>query len=82
MLADSVEAASRTLSQPLPSRIETLVRRITTDRLLDGQFEETGLTLSELRLIERSFFRVLCAMYHARIDYPEARPARKAGARA
>jgi putative nucleotidyltransferase with HDIG domain len=82
MLADSVEAASRTLSQPLPSRIETLVKRITTERLLDGQFEDSGLTLSELHRIERSFFRVLCAMYHARIDYPEAKPARTAEARA
>jgi len=82
MLADAVEAASRTLSQPLPSRIETLIKRIATARLLDGQFEESGMTLSELKRIEQSFFRVLCAMYHGRIDYPQPKPARPAGARA
>jgi len=70
MLADAVEAASRTLSDPLPSRIEHLVRRITTAKLLDGQLEGCGLTLSELRRIEQSFIRALCAMYHGRIDYP------------
>ncbi len=71
MLADAVEAASRTLSDPLPSRIEHLVRRITTAKLLDGQLEECGLTLSELRRIERAFVRALCSMYHGRIVYPD-----------
>ena len=70
MVADSVEAASRTLSDPSPARIEHLVRRITTAKLLDGQLEECGLTLSELRRIEQSIVRALCSMYHARIVYP------------
>ena len=70
MLADAVEAASRTLSEPLPSRIETLIKKISANKLLDGQFEECHLTLSELHVIEQCFFRVLCAMYHARIEYP------------
>ena len=76
MLADAVEAASRTLAEPVPSRIETLIKKITTAKLLDGQLEDCRLTLSELRAIEQSFFRVLCAMYHARIDYPAAPPGR------
>jgi len=70
MIADAVEAASRTLDRPLPSRIEALVKRITASRLLDGQLEESGLNLGELRLIEQAMFRVLCSMYHARVDYP------------
>jgi putative nucleotidyltransferase with HDIG domain len=70
MLADAVEAASRTLSDPSPSRIEHLVRRITTAKLLDGQLEECGLTLSELHRIEQSIVRALCSMYHGRIAYP------------
>jgi putative nucleotidyltransferase with HDIG domain len=81
MLADSVEAASRTLAEPVPSRIERLVRRITTARLLDGQLEECALTLSELRRIERAFVRVLCSMYHARIEYPTPDPERAPRAR-
>jgi membrane-associated HD superfamily phosphohydrolase len=72
MLADAVEAASRTLTAPLPSRIDTLIKKIATAKLLDGQFEDCRLTLSELTLIEHSLFRVLCSMYHARIDYPDA----------
>jgi len=72
LLADAVEAASRTLAEPLPSRIETLIKKITTAKFLDGQLEECGLTLSELHRIEHSFFRVLCSMHHARIDYPTA----------
>lgn len=71
MVADAVEAASRTLSDPVPSRIERLVRRIAAAKLADGQFEASGLTLSDLRRIEESFVRVLCSMYHARIDYPD-----------
>ena len=84
LLADAVEAASRTLSEPVPSRIETLVRRITTAKLLDGQLEESGLTLSELHRIEQALFRVLCSMYHARIEYPTTTASRRrtVGARA
>jgi len=72
LIADSVEAASRTLSEPVPSRIETLIHRITSAKLAGGQLDDSHLTLSELRRIEQSFFRVLCSMYHARIEYPSA----------
>ncbi len=75
MIADCVEAASRTLDQPIPSRIEALVKRITAAKLLDGQLEDCRLTLSEVRLIENALFRVLCSMYHARIEYPTPPPA-------
>jgi len=74
MIADSVEAASRTLGQPVPSRIKALVHRITEAKLLDGQLEDSRLTLSEVRLIENALFRVLCSMYHARVEYPSDRP--------
>jgi len=77
LLADAVEAASRTLAEPVPSRIETLVHRITTAKLLDGQLEDSGLTLSELHRIEQALFRVLCSMYHARIEYPSTPTARR-----
>lgn len=74
LLADAVEAASRTLDEPLPSRIRTLITRISGNKLRDGQLEESHLTLSELHAIEGSFFRALCAMHHARIEYPNTEP--------
>ena len=70
MLADAVEAASRTLSDPTPSRIKNLVRRITNSIFLDEQLEECELTLKDLQKIEESFSRILTAIFHQRIDYP------------
>ncbi len=76
MLADSVESASRALPSPTPSSLRKLVHDIVMKRLLDGQFEESGLTLTELHLIEESLCKSLIALYHSRIKYPE--PERKA----
>jgi len=75
MLSDAVESASRTLSEPTPARIERLVHEITMKRLLDGQFEECGLTLSEINRIEESLVKSLTAIYHGRIKYPEQKTA-------
>lgn len=75
MLVDAVESASRTLADPAPARIEGLVRDISERRLHDGQFDESGLTLSELRTIERSLIKSLTALYHGRIKYPEQKTA-------
>jgi putative nucleotidyltransferase with HDIG domain len=70
MLADSVEAASRALADPTPSRITGLVQRITNNIFLDGQLEECELTLKDLQKIQESFNRILTAIFHQRIDYP------------
>jgi len=70
MLADAVEAASRALSEPTPSRIKGLVQRIINNIFLDGQMEECELTLKDLQKIEESFSRILTAYFHQRIDYP------------
>ena len=75
MLADAVESASRTLSEPTPKRIETLVNKITMDKLLDGQFEESNLTLTEINIIKESLTHSLSAIYHGRIKYPDQRSA-------
>jgi cyclic-di-AMP phosphodiesterase PgpH len=72
MLADEVEAASRTLSDPTPSRIKNLVQKIISGVFLDGQLEECELTLKDLHKIEESFIRVLNGFFHQRIDYPAA----------
>lgn len=75
MLADAVESASRTLVDPTPARIESLVREIAENRLRGGQFDESGLTLRELRTIEKSMAMSLTSIYHGRIKYPEQRTA-------
>jgi len=71
MLSDVVESASRALIDPTPARIESLVHDLAMKRLLDGQFDECGLTLSELRTIEDSLVKSLTAVYHGRVKYPE-----------
>jgi putative nucleotidyltransferase with HDIG domain len=73
MLADAVESASRALSDPAPSSLHKLVHDLLMKRLLDGQFEESRLTLTELHQIEKSLSKNLIALYHARIKYPEIR---------
>ena len=71
MLADAVESASRVLVEPTPSRIENLVDEICQKRLLDGQFDECGLTLEEVRVIGDSLVKSLTAVYHGRVKYPD-----------
>jgi hypothetical protein len=76
MLADAVESASRALDEPAPSSIRKLVHELMLKRLLDGQFEESGLTLTELHDVEESLCKNLIALFHARVKYPEAIPAK------
>ncbi len=75
MLADASESASRTLTEPTPARIASLVHDIAMKRLLDGQFDECGLTLEELEIIEQSLVKSLTAVYHGRVKYPDQRTA-------
>ena len=74
MLADGVESSSRALTAPTPNSLRKLVHDLLMKRLLDGQFEESGLTLTELQRIEESLSKSLIALFHARIKYPEAEP--------
>ena len=75
MLADAAESASRTLSEPTPARIASLVHELAQKRLNDGQFDECGLTLEELKTVERSLVKSLTAVYHGRVKYPDQRTA-------
>jgi putative nucleotidyltransferase with HDIG domain len=75
MVADAAESASRALVDPTPGRIEGLVHELAMKRLLDGQFDECGLTLQELNMIEDSLIKSLTAVYHGRVKYPEQRTA-------
>ncbi len=69
MLADSVESASRTLVEPTSSRIQSLVDQIAMKKLLDGQFDQCGLTLQQLDQLKTSLVKSLTAIYHGRVKY-------------
>lgn len=71
LLADCVEAASRTLVDPTPARIQGLVQKIVNNIFIDGQLDECELTLKNLHEIAKSFNKILSGIYHHRIDYPE-----------
>ena len=75
MLTDAVESARRTLTEPTPARIASLVHDLAMKRLLDGQFDECGLTLEELDIVEQSLVKSLTAVYHGRVKYPDQRTA-------
>ncbi|MEE2883806.1 MAG: HDIG domain-containing metalloprotein [Planctomycetota bacterium] len=70
MLADGVEASSRTLSDPTPTRVRQHVRNIVQARSQEGQLDECELTMSDLHRIEDAFVRVLTAIHHGRVKYP------------
>ncbi|MGQ9631247.1 MAG: HD family phosphohydrolase [bacterium] len=70
MLADSVEAISRTLTDPTPMRIRNVVRRAVDDNFIEGELDECNLTLRDLHQITESFVLVLMGIFHARIEYP------------
>ena len=70
LLADSVEAASRSLKEPTPEIIQQLVRKIINDKFIDGQLDECELTLQDLYKIQASFVRNLVAVFHTRMKYP------------
>ena len=71
MLADAVEAASRTLEDPKPSRLKSLIKKIIDSKLESGELAESNLTFSELSAIEQAFLPVLISMFHPRVEYPE-----------
>ncbi|QEF98578.1 phosphodiesterase [Stieleria maiorica] len=75
MLADTVESASRTLVDPTPARIQSLVDQIAQKKMADGQFDECGLTFRQLNLVRKSLVKSLTAIYHARVKYPSQQPA-------
>ncbi|MEA3297277.1 MAG: HD domain-containing protein, partial [candidate division Zixibacteria bacterium] len=70
MVADAVEAASRTLDNPKPARIHNLIQRIINDRFQSGELDECPLTLRDLARIREAFTQVLIAAFHRRVVYP------------
>lgn len=70
MLADSVEAAVRSISDPTKGKIEEMVNNIIKARLNEGQLDNCDLTLKDLNKIRMAFLKALSAIYHQRIEYP------------
>ncbi len=72
LLADVVEAASRTLTDPTASRIQGMVQKIINMVFSDGQLDECELTLKDLNEIAKSYNKTLSGIFHHRIEYPES----------
>ncbi len=77
MLADGIEAAARTISEPTPDRIQGMVQKMINKVFASGELNECELTLKDLHLIAKSFTQVLTSIHHQRIAYAE--PAEKGG---
>jgi len=71
MLADSVEAAVRASTPGSPGEMERMVRKITNDRLVSGELDDSDLTLRDLSAIRAAFIDVLQGVFHPRVQYPE-----------
>ena len=71
MLADAVEAASKTLAEPTPARIQGMIQKIINGIFIDGQLDECELTLKNLHGIANCFNRIMAGgVFHQRIEYP------------
>ena len=70
-IADSCEAAVRAMDHPSNEKIQKFVHQLIESRILDGQLDESGVTLNELAIIEKSIVNGLCSTFHSRIKYPK-----------
>ena len=73
MLADAVEGVARSLKDPTAPKIGAAVHEMVMKRLLDGQLDESGLSLSDLHVIEETLTKALASVYHGRVPYPAER---------
>jgi putative nucleotidyltransferase with HDIG domain len=71
MLADSIEAAARSLEDPAPQKLEVLIDDLIKKRFEEGELDECPLTLKDLTKIKKAFLGVLVGVYHGRVKYPE-----------
>lgn len=78
MLADAVEATSRTLTKPTALRLEEMVKRVINDKFIDSELDECDLTLKDLTKIATTFTRLLTGIYHSRVEYPSEEKEEKA----
>jgi putative nucleotidyltransferase with HDIG domain len=79
MIADSCEAACRSLEDPTPARIQTTVNTIINNMFVDGQFDESNITLKRLKIISQVYTKTLISINHTRIEYPEIKAEERYG---
>jgi hypothetical protein len=81
MLADSTEAACRTLRSPTEANLKRVIQELFDGLIQDGELDDSGLSLAELRAVGNSFLSTLESIYHPRVAYPgqdyEPRPEAK-----
>lgn len=70
-IADTCEAAVRAMDQPTNDKIQKFVHNLIIDRIIDGQLDDSGLTMKEIRIVEKSLVNGLCSTFHSRIKYPK-----------
>ncbi len=70
MLCDAVESATRSMQSPSPDQVRKTTREIILGRLHDGQLDESGLTITDLKKLEDSLVRSVRAIFHNRVRYP------------
>jgi cyclic-di-AMP phosphodiesterase PgpH len=73
MLADSIEATARSLDEPTPGRLNSIVENVIESKFMDGQLDECNLSIQDLAKIKEVFKRGLLGIYHQRMDYPHMR---------
>jgi len=71
MMADSIEAAARSIPKPDENKLSDLVDKIVSSQMEDGQFNNADITLKEINRIKKIFKKMLLTIYHIRIEYPE-----------
>ncbi len=71
MLADGVEAASRSMKDPNYQKLNNLVDKMIDERVQSGQLSQTPLTFKDLNIIKKTFLNILIGIYHSRVEYPE-----------
>ena len=74
LIADAIEASSRVLVDPTPSRLKGHIETIVKKVFADGQLDESELTLKDLHLLSEAFLRILTGIFHQRIEYPGGKP--------
>ncbi len=78
MLADTAEAAVRTVKKPTLPRIEAVVRRVVDEKVDDGQLDDADLTLADIEQVIKIYSKMLASVYHTRVEYPKSPPRRSA----
>ena len=71
MLADSVEAAVRSIKEPTEDKIKEMINNIISDKLSCGQLNNCNLTIKDIEKIKKCFLTALNGIYHHRIEYPK-----------